>query len=118
MATVTRLKLSASTDYRGIKVAATATPGTTIHTAGAVAATVGADELYLWAENFDTVGRRLTLEWGGTTSPDDLMTFDVPAKTQLLVVGGNCITNSLLVRAFADAANIFMITGYVNRIVN
>lgn len=118
MATVTRRALSASTDYRGIKVAATATPGTTIHTAGAVAMTVGADELYLWVENFDVAGRLITFEWGGTTSPDDLMTFTVPAKTCLLVIGGQNITNGLLVRAFAEVTNLLMVTGYCNRVVN
>lgn len=118
MATVTRRPLSASNDYRGVLIAATSTPGTTLHTAAAVAATVGADELYIWVNNFDTEGRLVTFEWGGVTSPTDLMTFYVPAKTNLLCIGGQNITNSLVVRAFAAVTNLLVATGYCNRVVN
>lgn len=118
MATVTRLPLSASTDYQGILVAATATPGTAIHTAASVVNTVGADELYLWAENFHTAGLLLTLEWGGVTSPNNLKTFTIPAKTELLVIGGQCITNARVIRAFAETTNLIIVSGYINRILN
>lgn len=110
---ITKLKLSGSTDGRMVKVAATATAGTTIHTAHATAL----DEVWLWATNTDTTAKKLTIEWGGTSSPDDLIEVTIPAEGgQVLVVPGFVLTNSLVVRAFAASANVVNIGGYVNRI--
>lgn len=110
---LSKLKLSGSTDGRAIKVAATATPGTTIHTAHATSL----DEVWLWAQNTDTTDRKLTIEWGGTTAPDDLIEVTVPAESGLLiVVPGLLLTNSLVVKAFAASANVVTVHGYVNRI--
>jgi len=109
---ITKEFLSASTNGRPVKVAATATAGTTIHTAHATAK----DEIYLFATNTDTVDRELTIEFGGTTAPDDLIKVTVPAKDTVLVIAGVPQSNSQLVRAFAAAANIINIFGYVNRI--
>lgn len=107
--------LSGSTNYRQIKVAATATAGTLIHTG--VSGTSDSDEVYLQATNNDTVSRTVTLEWGGVSSPDDLFTITLPAKSGLTpLVKGNCIQNGLVIRAFASAANVVCIQGYVNRI--
>jgi hypothetical protein len=108
----TREPLSASTHGRGIKIAATATPGTTIHTGQA--STTLVDVVTLYAYNSDTVTRRLTLEWGGTTSPDDHMVFDIPAKSTVCIVPDAVIRNSLVVRGFADAANVIVVHGFVN----
>ena len=52
MATFSKITLSGSTDGRGIRIANTATPGTTIHTASTVATTY--DEIWLYAQNADT----------------------------------------------------------------
>jgi hypothetical protein len=52
MATFSKIVLSGSTDGRMIKVAATATAGTTIHTGSATATTF--DEIWLYAVNSDT----------------------------------------------------------------
>jgi hypothetical protein len=118
MATFNKLTLSGSTDGRPVKVAATATPGTTIHT-GSSTATVY-DELWLYAQNTDSTDRKLTVEFGGTTSPDDLIEFTVKAENGLylivpgLVIKGNA--TPLVVRAFAATANVLTISGYVNRI--
>mgnify|MGYP007062773873 CR=1 FL=1 len=113
MATYSKLKLSGSTNGRGIKVVATATLGTTIHAAHATAQ----DEVWLWAVNSDTVDRKLTLEFGGVTSPDDLIEVTIPAESGLIpVVPGVPLTGSVVVTAFAAAANVIMIHGYVNRI--
>jgi len=113
MATFSRLKLSGSTDGRMIKVAATASTGTTIHTAHASAQ----DEIWLYAVNSDTTDRKLTIEFGGTTSPDNLIEQTITAESGLiLVVPGLILTNSLVVTAFAASANVVMIGGYVNRI--
>jgi len=113
MATYSKQKLSGGTDGRNIKVAATASAGTTIHTAHATAL----DEIWLWAVNTDTVDRKLTLEFGGTTSPDDLIEVTIPFESGLvLVIPGLLLSNSVVLRAFAAAANVVNINGYVNRI--
>ncbi len=117
MATYTKAELSGSTDGRPIKVAATATPGTTIHTAGAVTGDDNYDEITLYAVNSDTVDRKLTIEWGGTTSPDDLIEVTIPAESGLIpVVPGLILQNSLVVKAFAATANVVMVLGYVNKV--
>ena len=118
MATFSKQVLSGSTDGRLIKVAATATAGTTLHTGSATATTF--DEVWLYAVNSDTTDRKLTIEWGGVSSPDDLIEFTVPAESGLyLVVAGLVIKGNatpLVVRAFAATANVVCIGGYVNRI--
>lgn len=118
MATFEKLTLSGSTDGRPIKVAATATPGTTIHTASNVSTTY--DEMWLYAMNTDTTARKLTVEFGGTSSPDDLIELSVPGESGLVLIvpgiplKGN--SSALLVRAFAATTNVITILGYVNRI--
>jgi hypothetical protein len=118
MATLSKIVLSGSTDGKMIKVAATATAGTTLHTGSATATTI--DEIWLYAVNSDTTARKLTIEWGGTTSPDDLIEFTVPAESGLyliapgLVLKGNA--TPLVVRAFCATADVVNIAGYVNRI--
>ncbi len=108
----TREPLSASTHGRGIKVAATATAGTLIHTGQA--STTLSDVVTLYACNTDTVTRRITLEWGGVTAVDDHMIFDVPPKSTVCIVADLIIRNSLVVRAFCDAANVVSIHGFAN----
>lgn len=119
MATAVKRKLSGSTDGKPIKVVAVATTGTTIHTAvsGTTAGTF--DEIWLWAYNSDTVDRLLTIEFGGTTAPDQNIVLTIPLKTGLvLVVPGLILQNSLVVTAFAAAANVITISGYVNAITD
>lgn len=111
--TFTKVKLSGSTDGKMIKVVATATLGTTIHTAHATSL----DEIWLYAVNSDTTNRKLTIEYGGATSPDCLIEITIPAESGLmLVVPGLLLTNSLVVTAFCASANVVMIGGFVNRI--
>lgn len=118
MATFTKQILSGSTDGRAIKVAATASSGTTIHTGPTATTTI--DEVWLYAQNTDTTARKLTIQWGGTTSPDDEIELTIPAESGLtlvapgLLIRGNA--TALVVRAFAATANVITIHGYVNRI--
>lgn len=109
-----REPLSGSTHGRGIKVAATSSPGTTIHTGQA--STTLSDIVTLYAYNSDSVGHLLTLEWGGTTAPDDNIAVDIPAKGGGLIpiAVDLLIRNSLVVKAFADLTNVIVIYGYVN----
>jgi hypothetical protein len=118
MATYSKIHLSGSTDGRLIKVAATATAGTTIHTGSTTATTY--DEIWLYAVNSDTTDRKLTIEFGGVSAPDDLIEQTITAESGLLlvvpglVIKGNA--TALVVRAFAATTNVVMIGGYVNRI--
>lgn len=115
MAAVSKLKLSGSTNGRLIKVAATATAGTLLHTAVAITTTY--DEVWLWAVNSDTVARKLTIEWGGVSAPDDLIEQVIPGESGLfLVVPGLIVTGSVVVRAFCATANVVCCGGYVNQI--
>ncbi len=113
MAQITKLKLSGSTDGRMVKVVATSTLGTTIHTAHATSL----DEIWLWAVNSDTTDRKLTIEFGGVSSPDDLIEFTVPAESGLYaVVPGLILTGSVVCTAFCASASVVLIAGFVNRI--
>ena len=113
-----KAKLSgAGTGNLGVKVAATATLGTTIHTAVAGTTANTFDEIWLWAVNSDTTARKLTIEWGGATAPDCLIEQTIPAESGLfLVAPGLCLQNGLVVTAFCATANVVMIQGYVNEI--
>ena len=115
MSSVSKQFLSASTNGRPIKVAAIASAGTTIHTA--TSGTTNIDEVWLWAGNTDTTARKLTIEFGGTTAPDDIIEVTIPAEAGMyLIVPGIPLQNGLLVRAFAATTNVINIVGYVNRI--
>ena len=97
---------------RMIKVVATVTAGTIIHTAVAT----HIDEIWLWGVNSDTTDRKLTIEFGGVSVPDDLMEFTVPAEAGLfLLIPGFVLQTAIAVRAFCPTANVIMIGGYVNR---
>jgi hypothetical protein len=95
MATYSKVKLSGSTDGRGVKV-------------------------WLYAVNTSASSVKLTIEWGGTTSPDDLLELTVLPEAGLvtvvpgLVIRGNA--TPLVVRAFAATADVVVIHGFVNQI--
>ena len=118
MATFSKELLSASTDGRAIKVAATATAGTLIHTGSTTATTI--DEVWLYAMNTDSADRKLTMEWGGVTVPDDLIEITIGTEAGLVLVAPGLLikgnSTALLVRAFATSANVITLHGYVNRI--
>lgn len=119
MATFSKQLLSGSTGGRLIKVAATATTGTTIHATGTSSSII--DEIWLYAVNSDTTNRKLTIEFGGTSAPDDLIELTVTAESGLvLVVPGLVLAGTgsaaRTVTAFAATANVISIGGYVNRI--
>jgi hypothetical protein len=109
-------KLSASDGGRGIKVAATATPGTLIHEALNSAAQNEWDEVWIRAINTSGSAVKLTLEWGGTTAPDDQVEITIPGEDGFHeVVLGHVLQNGKQVRAFAATANVLVLYGFVNR---
>lgn len=118
MATFSKVLLSGSSNGRGIKVAATSSPGTLLHATG-TSATIQ-DEIWIWVYNGDTVTRTITLEIAGTSVPDDNLVMDIPPKSgRILILDGLPISgtgSASNVRAFCPTANVLVVTGYVNRI--
>lgn len=113
MAVYTKEFLSGSVNGRPINVVAIATPGTLIHEAHATSK----DEVWLYAVNTDTMARKLTVEFGGVTSPNDLIEVTVaPEQGLLFVVPGIVLSNNLVVRCFASAPSVINILGFINRI--
>lgn len=119
MANFSKVLLSGSTQGRGIKVAATSSPGTTIHATGT--SSIAEDEVWLYAYNSAASSVLLTIQYGNTTSPDDDIKISIPPQSGLtLVVPGLVLTGTgsaaNTVRAFAASANVITIHGFVNRI--
>ena len=118
MATFTKKILSGSTDGKAVKVAQTATAGTTIHTGSATATTH--DEVWLYAVNSSASAVKLTIEWGEATAPDGNIEVTVlPEAGLVTIVPGLLIKGNatpLVVKAFAGTTNVVCIHGFVNQI--
>jgi hypothetical protein len=111
MATFTKVGFSGDSTGKGILVAATSTPGTTIH-----ASTAGTtfDEVWIYATNNDVSAVTLEIEFGQTSN---LIKMSIPATSGLtIIIPGLIVGPSLTVAAFASAANKVSLFGYVNRI--
>lgn len=109
--------LSGSTNGLGVKIAATATPGTTVHTA--VTGTTDFDLVTLWATNNDADGetRTLTLEWGTATALDGNIVTPIPCKAGAVMLCDRLpLRNGLTIAGFADEANDVLVFGFVTRI--
>ena len=115
MSSFTKKKLSESTDGKGIKIGASATPGTLLHTA--VGGTSSFDEVWIWAANTSMSNALLTIEWGEVTDPDGHIEFTVAAQDGLkMIIPGLILQNSLEVRAFAATVDVLVVHGFVNLI--
>lgn len=119
MATFTKVALSGSTQGKGVKVVATSSTGTTIHATGTSSTII--DEIWLYAYNSHTAAVTLTVQFGGTTSPDNDIKISIPVTSGLtLVVPGLMLTGTgaaaNTVYAYAGTANVVTLSGYVNRI--
>lgn len=117
MATYSRVLLSGSTNGRAIVLAATATPGTTFHTA--IAGTTSFDEVYAWVNNVTNASSLLTIEWGGTGVANNVpFQLSIPAQSPPIpILTGQVMQNGLVIAGFSSVASALIITGYVNRIV-
>ena len=115
--TFTKNKLSGSTNGKGIVVAASASTGTTIHTA--VSGTSSFDEIWLYATNNHTASVLMNIEWGEAgSSPTTNTQITIPPKAgRFLICDGRLLNNSLLVTIFAGTTNVIVIDGFVNQIV-
>jgi hypothetical protein len=114
------IPFSGSTQGQGVKVVATSTAGTLIHTTGTSGTVI--DRLNIWAYNGHTADVVLTIEFGGATVPDQNIVQTVTVKSGLtLVVDGLILLGdgagaSLTVKAFAAVADVIVLSGYVMRI--
>ena len=120
MATYSKIALSGGgADGTGIELAIDSGTFTTIHTTTTTATTL--DEIWLYAQNTDTSDRKLTLKFGGTDDPDDLIEVTIPTEAGLvlvvpgLILAGKASTGLILLGAGA-AASKMTVYGYVNRI--
>lgn len=119
MATFAKTILSGSTDGKGILVNQTVSgSAVTIHTGPTNTAHL--HEVWLYASNYDTTDRKLTILWGGATAGTDEIEFTVKAENGLylivpgLILKGNA--TALVVKAFAATATAVVVHGYVNTI--
>ena len=127
MASAIRMNLSGCTDGKPLKIAATGSPGTLVHTATS-SATRGAggtwDEVWVWAYNASAVSVSassllMRVQFGAATNPDNLIEVTLPcACGPFLIVPGLVLQNSTVVRAYGGGANLFTVFGFVNRITN
>jgi hypothetical protein len=104
--------LTGSSNGTPIPVAAVATPGTTIHTAGAT----GYENIWLWAANVTGSPATLTLEWGGVADPGDHLVkeYSIPANSlPIPIATGHQIDGSVVIGAFSGTASAINITGYI-----
>lgn len=121
MATMSKEILSGSTNGRPIKLTDTSSSGNTdvgylVHTATNGGSGADIDEIFIYATNTSAAQVKLTIEFGGVSSPDDHIVANIPAETTVLAVPGLPLKGGLIVKAFAGTANVITLTGYVNRI--
>ena len=109
-------KLSGSTNGLGIKVAGTGTgDADTLHQAIAGTTAGTYDEIWLFAYNGHTSTVVLTIEFGGTSAPDQNIVCTLAAQSGLqLVVPGFILQNALYVKAFAATTAVVVMYGFVN----
>lgn len=112
----TKIALTGGADFVPIVVTQTAiASGDTVHTAGAVLPAF--DELYIYATNTDTSQRALTLAYGGTADPTNMICKTLPlaplsGPTLVAIVNG---TNGKVLKAACDVASKVVLTGFCNR---
>lgn len=116
--TFTALTLSGSSNGQPIKVNATATAGTTIHTATASATQDSVDEVWLWAGSTSTSAINGTLHIGTITNDGQTVNFRVPAAYNgpIAILAGHRLFNGMVITATAATAERINIWGNVNRI--
>ena len=117
MATYSKIVLSGSTDGRGILVDDAATAGKTIHTGSSTATTY--DEVWIYAANYDSSDRKLTIEWGSASAGDIIESTITTEAGLVLVIPGLILKGNaspLVIAAFAATTSSIQLFGYVNRI--
>ena len=116
MATYSKQYLTGSGNGTGVELAVDSGTYTTVHTTSGTAGDM--DEIWLYASNTHTSDIKVTLKFGGTDDPDDIIEVTVGAEAgRVLLVPGLILKGGSLVLlgAAATAAKV-TVFGYVNRI--
>jgi hypothetical protein len=115
MATYTKLPLSGSVSGKRILISATVSASATpIHTTPV--GTTSIDEIWLYAYNETTASLQVSILWGGTIEPNDVVRTTIPSKSgRVLLEDGHLLQNGLTVSAYAQVTNWITIDGFVNR---
>jgi hypothetical protein len=120
MATFSKIPLSGNTSGMGILVnsGSSGVAGPTIHT-GSTSTSV-TDEVWIYAQNYDTTDRKLTIQYGGVTAGTNEIEYTVKAENGLyLVVPGLILVGAAtakVITAYAATNTSIVLYGYVNRI--
>ena len=117
MATYSKQYLSGgAANGTGIELAVDSGTYTTIHTSSGTAGDI--DEIWLYASNTHTSDIKVTLKFGGTDDPDDIIEVTVGAEAGLVLLVPGLILKggSLVLLGAAATASKVSVFGYVNRI--
>ncbi|MCK6580631.1 MAG: hypothetical protein L6Q98_21275 [Anaerolineae bacterium] len=108
-------KLSESDKGIGLKVTGTTAPGQIIHWAVDSSAANEFDEVWIKALNQSASPVTLTIQWGWTRTEDQIK-VTLPANSALIdVVPGLVLNGAAGIYAFASAANVVVVHGFVHR---
>ena len=120
MATAVKRKLSDSTDGLPIKISATGSVGTSIHTAVAGTTAGTFDEIWVYGQNnYTSSNVSVTIEYGSADAPGGNIIASLPAVSGLqLLVPGLILQNSKTVKAFASVADVVSLSGFVNSVTD
>lgn len=114
----TAMTLSGATNGRVIKVSATATAGTTIHTATSSDMAEGCDEVWLWAGSTHSAGINATLHINSGGDDNQAINFRVPPAYTgpIAILAGHRVCDGVVITATCSVAERVAIWGNVNRI--
>lgn len=107
---VTKVVPSGLTDGQALIIDQTATVGNTFHTADAAAK----DFIYMWAVNKHSADVKITIEFGGAET-DQNITVDLEPNIPTPVLIGGLLTGSKTCKVFADTADVVSVWGHVDR---
>jgi len=109
-----RTSLTSAPDSLGIKLSSTNSGalGELVHTHDMAYTDSTFDEIHLFAYNDHSSSVTVSLQWGGVTSPDNVIDILVQSKSFLKIVDGLQISGKKSVSATADVANKVVLYGY------
>lgn len=122
MATFSKIPLSGNTSGMGILInsGSSGVAGPTLHTGSSSTSVL--DEVWLYAVNYDTTDRKLTIQYGGVTAGTNEIEYTVKAENGLyLIVSGLVLAGNAspkVISAYAATNTSIVVYGYVNRIIS
>lgn len=111
--------ISGSSNGKMVVVSASSSPGTIVHTA--ISGSANKEEVWIYGTNRHTSNVGLIIEWGGTSSADQIPLSLQPGAGLNLLVPGLPLNNSLVVRAYVSASstiNLINLVGFTNQIIS